>query len=826
MTDSSILIVDDQPSNIISLGEILADVGTCYFASSGAEALAIYHRETPDVVLLDIEMDDMDGFEVCRRLHESAGKDGISVIFISAHDTIENQRKSMEIGAQDFLAKPVDPLICKIRVEHQLHLRQRTRELNSTRQELYTLIRQIPVSITFWNKEWKNKYSNHRSAMYFSSDTHNIHDQHLSSIFDQATTEKIIQESRNLAGIVGGIDFQLEIPSQQGVRYAKCFLSEIVSFGKRDGYLLTTVDISDLKEAKQALREEKERLSTTLNSIGDGVVAVDTTGIITFMNPVAEKLTGYSFKNAAGRRIEDVIQVLHWYTDYGQSNPDKEASRVNTISSTPSQLQIASLTGHKFTVKINSSPIKEDTGKTTGFIMVIHDISETRAMATKIDHISNHDSLTGLPNKVFLKKIVDDEINEFNPSEEHISLLAVDIDHFKYVNDSLGHEKGDQIIKQLADRITTLVDSHGIVARSGGDEFLAYLRAPDRSEITDICDAIVSTAQEAFTLDNGVYNATASVGVSFYSNDARNFDELLRHADAAMFRAKQEGRNRYRVFSAELEQEIRSRQYVEKCLRDALDRKEMLVFYQPKVDTNTLEIVGVEALARLQAPDGRFVSPGEFIPLAEENGLISRLGEQVLNQACRDASSWLNLGHEIPVAVNVGASQFSETSLEDMIRNALTEHQLPAHLLELEMTESALMLSVALTQQRIEALSDMGVSVTIDDFGTGYSSLAYLKRFQVSAMKIDMSFVRDMLNSELDTEIVKMIIGLGESLKLKLVAEGVETEDQHITLKNMGCHQCQGYHFFKPMPYLEFYDLLKNYSATTSFGDRTSGETQ
>nr|WP_315903091.1 GGDEF domain-containing phosphodiesterase [Shewanella sp. KJ10-1] len=300
------------------------------------------------------------------------------------------------------------------------------------------------------------------------------------------------------------------------------------------------------------------------------------------------------------------------------------------------------------------------------------------------------------------------------------------------------------------------------------------------------------------------FSVSISVGISVFPNDAKDAEELMRHADVAMYRAKQEGRNRFSFFSHDLESSIRERHQLETCLRNAISHDELFVHYQPKINLATNEIVGAEALVRLVDSEGVFISPNEFIPLAEESGLIIRLGNQVLYKACAEAKSWLDKGCNIPISVNVAVAQFADPHFANIIEKALHDYQLPAELLELEITETALMIDAAEMQTRLYQLKSLGIKIAIDDFGTGYSSLAYLKKFNVDVMKIDMSFIKDMLNNKHDYEIVKTIISLGQSMGLSLIAEGVETEEQRQALLELDCLMGQGYLFSRPLSANDF----------------------
>ncbi len=349
-----------------------------------------------------------------------------------------------------------------------------------------------------------------------------------------------------------------------------------------------------------------------------------------------------------------------------------------------------------------------------------------------MSHLANHDPLTNLPNRVLLYDRIEQAIKKAEQLHHKSALLLIDLDHFKYVNDSIGHNLGDLLIKQASERLSSICDAGTTLARLGGDEFVMVL--PELWSIEEIAlfsSQVHSQFQQPFTLDEKKYQMTVSIGVSIYPDDAQTIEMVMRHADVAMFKAKSEGRNRTSFFSNELEQQIIYRHQLELLLRDTLANRQLQVYYQPKLCLKTGKLLGAEALARMQNQQGQWVSPLEFIPLAEETGLIVELGLQVLRQACQECLSWQQQGYQVPVSVNIAAAQFADPQLVKQIRDLLAELKLSAQLLELEVTESALMLDVSKTQNMLSQLRASGIRTSIDDFGTGYSSLSYLKNFRL-----------------------------------------------------------------------------------------------
>ncbi|MFG0538901.1 putative bifunctional diguanylate cyclase/phosphodiesterase [Pseudomonas sp. YQ_5] len=424
--------------------------------------------------------------------------------------------------------------------------------------------------------------------------------------------------------------------------------------------------------------------------------------------------------------------------------------------------------------------------------------------------LAYYDALTGLPNRQLFTNRAAQAIQQAQSNGSKVALLLLDLDHFKSINDSLGHSVGDAILKCVAERLASSVRPQDTVSRPGGDEFVILLPQVVRLEaIGDLSEQLLRTLVSPMQIGEKRYSITTSIGVSIYPEDSTDLEALYSHADAAMYQAKREGRNRSRFFSRTLETSTRARHMLEQHMRSALEQGVFEVFYQPKMDARTGCIRGMEALIRCRQSDGTLLSPGEFIPVAEETGLIVPLGRQVLTQACKDACLLMESGFQVPVSVNISAVQFREDNFFDMIRRGLQDSGLPAYLLELEITEGVLADNVVKARETLEALKCMGVRLAIDDFGTGYSSLSYLKQLPIDVLKIDQSFVRDMLDDHSDAAIIEAIVRMGQALGLELIAEGVENQEQAISLMALGCWLMQGYHYCRPVPFLQLQQMLK-----------------
>ena len=435
-----------------------------------------------------------------------------------------------------------------------------------------------------------------------------------------------------------------------------------------------------------------------------------------------------------------------------------------------------------------------------GIVLTSRDITRRKAAERRIEHLAHHDFLTDLPNRSLLRDRLDVALAQARRHGHLVAALFVDLDRFKVVNDTLGHEAGDQMLREAAARLTGCTREGDTVARLGGDEFMVVL--PNLSDARGAAAAvqkILESLAQPIELTGQEVCISGSIGVSLFPDDATDAEALIRNADAAMYSAKRQGGNNYQFYTADLNAQVQERLAIERGLRNAEQRDEFYLLYQPKIDLASGRIIGVEALLRWQHPGLGLISPERFIPIAEETGLIIPIGEWVLRTACKQIRAWRDLGIELPIAVNLSACQFRQRNLAQRIHDILLETGAAPQCLEIEITESDVMENAESAIATLDELKARGISISVDDFGTGYSSLSYLKRFPLDVLKIDRSFVRDIAVDSDDAAIVEAIIALARSLEIKVVAEGVETESQKAFLDRAGCDFAQGYLFSPPV---------------------------
>jgi diguanylate cyclase (GGDEF)-like protein/PAS domain S-box-containing protein len=573
--------------------------------------------------------------------------------------------------------------------------------------------------------------------------------------------------------------------------------------GRLDNYWLPKALRSMVERAanSDALFEEKERADVTLNSIGDAVMSTDVWCNVTYLNVVAETLTGWSRTEAAGRPLTEVFNIVDAVTREPVLNPMDLAIRENrTVGLTPNCLLIRR-DGVESAIEDSAAPIHDRRGQVTGAVMVFHDVSTARAVSLRMSYLAQHDGLTELPNRIMFGDRLAQAMILAKRRHERLALLFLDLDHFKHVNDSLGHAIGDRLLQSVAGRLLTCVRSSDTVSRQGGDEFVILLSQVMHAQDAGIAaDKILLALGEPHHITGHDINITASIGIVTYPDDATDAESLLKNSDFAMYQAKDCGRNNYQFFKSDLNVTALERQATERGLRHAIERDELVLHYQPQMNMATGAITGVEALVRWRHPQRGLLQPGEFISVAEEFGLIVPIGRWVLREGCRQAKTWQDSGlPPMRIAINVSAVELRAKNFADGVRTTLEETGLEPRYLELELTETFLMQDPTSTAVVLEELKDMGVQLALDDFGTGYSSLSYMRRFPIDTLKIDQSFVRNLTTNSDDASVVSAVINMGSSLHMLVVAEGIETSEQAMMLREQNCPEGQGYFFSRPV---------------------------
>lgn len=561
---------------------------------------------------------------------------------------------------------------------------------------------------------------------------------------------------------------------------------------------------------ENAFHIEKKRTQITLDSISDAVICTDLAGRIDYLNAAAESMTGWPENEAHGQPAGKVMQLVDGATRESKPNPLERVLQQDKPMKLAAGTILLRRDGSEAAIEDAAMPIRDLHGHIVGAVIVFHDITAAKAMTQKMAHLAQHDFLTNLPNRVLLNDRIAQAISLAKRHGTRLAILFLDLDNFKHINDSLGHATGDKLLQSVAKQLTASVRDSDTVSRQGGDEFVILI-AEDRyaQDAALVADKILAALSMAHSISQYELHVTTSIGISIYPNDGEDAETLIKNADTAMYQAKEKGRNNYQFFKHDMNVRAVERQMIESNLRHALERQEFRLHYQPKVNLDTGMIIGSEALLRWQHPQWGLMLPDRFINIAEDFGLIVPIGRWVLREACLQAKRW-EAEKLIPgsVAVNISALEFRHKHFVEGVRSVLHETGLNARCLQLEITESVLMRDAESSTSILEQLKDMDVQLAVDDFGTGYSSLSYLNQFPIDVIKIDQSFVQDIGSPNGNGVIVGAVIAMGNSLKQKVVAEGVENHAQMAFLKERRCDEGQGYFFSRPLAADEFAKLL------------------
>ena len=627
---------------------------------------------------------------------------------------------------------------------------------------------------------------------------------------DKETAQKVFQAFHQV--YTTGVplkEFGWNITRKDGnKRYVEGSISLLKdSSGKATGFRGVSHDVTERKQAEKALRQSEEKYRSILENIQEAYFEVDLAGNFTFYNDSLCRLTG------CGR--EELIGAN--YRQFSNEEMSQKAFKAfNKVFSTAEPIegfdwQIMRKDGSKRYIEASVSLQKKSSGQPSGFKGVIRDITERKRIEQELNYLATHDALTGLPNRLMFSQLLDHSIQSAQRNKKQLAVFFIDLDRFKTINDSLGHEAGDILLKEMALRFKQSLRNVDVIGRLGGDEFIILIEDfNDLHQVEILAHKILATVIKPIILMSEECRITASIGISIYPKDGQDEQSLMKNADIAMYFAKEDGKNNYKFYSENIQSIASERLSIETNLRRALERNELSLNYQAKLDLRTRAITGVEALLRWYNPYLGSITPTQFIPIAEETGMIVAIGRWVLKTACAQNIAWQQQGlPHVCMAVNLSLRQLMDENLVEDIRTALKETGMAPNLLELEITESMVMHNPARLIALLTKIKEIGVRIAIDDFGTGYSSLAQIKNFPIDTLKVDRSFIRDIPQDAENKAITEAIITMGKTLSLVVVAEGVETKEEENFLREQVCDEMQGFYFSKPIEPDRFADLLR-----------------
>ncbi|KZZ32732.1 EAL domain-containing protein [Oleiphilus sp. HI0086] len=612
------------------------------------------------------------------------------------------------------------------------------------------------------------------------------------TVFDIKAPEQDHRSFERTKTTEEGLTVEVLLQRKDGSTYHSEVIGKNIDIDGKALVLGIVRDISQEVKTGQKIRT----LSQAVEQSPVSVMIIATNGSIKYVNQAFETTSGYPLSEVEGKKFFSLMP--------DHAKKDTYAALFEALEKEHSwegEVQIRKKNGETFWEYGHISPVKDEYGKVIHYLAVKEDISTRKAQEEKIFHQAHFDSLTDLPNRLLSLDRLTHIIGEAQRQNNKVALLFVDLDDFKKVNDSLGHDMGDEVLMVAAERLSEVLRTGDTVGRLGGDEFILILGGlDDEKSAQKTAERILEQFRSSFDIEGRKLMLTASIGIALFPHDGATPTDLLRNADSAMYHAKSLGRNAYSFYTEEMNQQVARRLQLEEQIHGALDRNEFSLAYQPQVDVQTDKIIGAEALLRWNNQTLGQVPPDEFIPIAEETGLIIPIGQFVLHQALSQASKWQKQYQaDFRMAVNLSPRQFRDPDLISQVERIIQDHQVARHTLEFEITEGVLMNNQQFVKDALRALNHLDVRISMDDFGTGYSSLSYLRNYPFDMLKVDRSFVNDLVEDQADKELINAAISMAHSLNLKVVAEGVENQEQYKLLKDLNCDYAQGYLFGRPM---------------------------
>lgn len=804
MSKTKILVVEDERIVALNLKQRLERLGydVSDLAVNADQALCAVKDHTPDIVLMDIHIEgDVDGIDTAKLINRERPLPVIYLTAYSEEPTLERARSTMPYGylLKPFSEKELHATIQMALERHEVELALKQSEarlrfaLSAANMGAWELTRLHDAGETLYAGE-ADKILGHSDqafcgsrseflALVASEDRDKV-EAHFETAISNNTPCDIEFKA-------GGVGSQQRFLRLQGKLIEDSNLVQLVG---------VIQDVTDLKQSEKVLKNA----ATVFEATQDGIMILDADANVVNCN--------HSFTTMTGYELGEVQGSVKSFVDVYSMRAANQAALIEALESGGNWRGEANITckgGCVIPVLIAVNAVKVEDSEEYQFVLVITDLTAIRAMERQLEFLAHHDPLTNLPNRLLVKERLQQAIYRAHRHGEQFAVLYVDVDRFKWINDSLGHEVGDKYLQHFTNRLVNSLRETDTVGRLGGDEFFVVLDpATSEGSVATVVEKLINKLCNPITIKRRRLDVSCSIGISLYPHDGKDVETLIRTADAAMFAAKDKGRSRYEFYTPEMM--VAANRFIELNLdlRRGFQAQELCLYFQPQLDVKSSKLVGVESLIRWQHPEKGLITPDNIIPIAEESGFIIELGQWVLEQACLMFCSWHSKDFKLEtIAVNVSPIQLKEAGFVYSVKEILERTGLQPSYLELEVTESVLQLESNCIRA-LEKLRDLGVKIAIDDFGTGYSSLSSLKLLPIDRIKIDRAFIRNLPDDENDSAITELIIAIGHTLGLDIIAEGVETQEQLDYLLENGCDQVQGFYYYKPMPEIELFELF------------------
>ncbi len=784
-----------------------------FVVENGAQGVELFKEHRPDIVLTDLSMPVMDGLEMTREIKNLDAE--AVIIALSAQNNPYFLVNAIEVGIRHYVMKPVknldlfaainkaleDVRLKRVVSEQEEQIRKREQQLARAQKitHLGSWEWDFVSGKTYWSDELYQILGLEplSTPASYKGFMERVHPE------DREVVKKVVQRALRKRQPLVSHDCRIVRPDGS----IRTIHGQGEVFLDNDGKVMSVIGTAhDVTEHRQ-LDEERARLAQIVESSNDAIFSVSLNDIITSWNSGAEKIFGYTAKEIIGRPVFTIMPPERYGERPHILRAILQGEELRHFETTRLRKD-----GGQIYVSLTTSPILGADGKILGNSVIARDVTERRQMEKIIQHQAHHDTLTDLPNRQLFMDFLERELAQARRNDTRLALLFLDLNGFKQINDTLGHSSGDLLLQEVAHRLRACIRESDTVARLGGDEFTVLM--PDLSHSDDVgivLQKILGVFEKPFMLDNVAVDTSTSIGVCMFPDDGGHSEELIKKADIAMYDAKGSGKNAYQFYNAEINARTMKRQQMEGFLRQAVGKGELELLFQPLVCNNRRAIIGAEALLRWRHPEQGLLTPDQFLTIAEESGTIVPIGEWVLRNACDQARVWNEKGYPLTLSVNLSNRQFHQANLVERTAMILKETGLKPQHLEFDLTEQTIMADTDFSLRSMQSLTDMGVTLAIDNFGCGASSLHWIKKLPTHRVKIDKRFIKNMLSDTDDLAVVNAVIAMSHNLKIEVVANGVETEEQLKVIQRSGCDQFQGYVISPPLPPVEFERLAANF---------------